>query len=464
MPQLKLHLVKSLLLSLILCSAGSAYATSKALIVGVGKYKNPDNDLPGIDLDVDMAQQIAQRLGVNSKNMQFLRDEAASIQGMRNGLKWLSQDVNEADRVVIYVSSHGSYVPDKNGDEKDGVDETLYLYDGHFIDDELYQALRKIPSKNVIVIVDACHSGTGTRAFKENAFNITNGKVKAIAGLGAKAIDNNVSSSYNPQAITDSSEQDNYISMGAAQDNQQSVATERGSLFTLALLEILERARNKNKNASWQEIFSQTKQRVMATGQGFYPNLDGNPQLANLPALVTPVSNNPTTVSPTNNNQPIWNSLLQLAQSGTKFDLVAPNKLKLQDKLQININPPIEGYLNIITVGPEDNATLLFPNQYEQNNLIKKGKIVFPSPSSFVIRAVPPKGKLLVAAFITKQPINLLHYGLGNRDDSGKLNSLFSNVQRAGFNMLNPAMIANPSNAILPKSDLYAAYAEINIE
>jgi hypothetical protein len=104
----------------------------------------------------------------------------------------------------------------------------------------------------VIVIVDACHSGTGTRAFKENAFNITNGKVKAIAGLGAKAIDNNVSSSYNPQAITDSSEQDNYISMGAAQDNQQSVATERGSLFTLALLEILER---KNKRSKLKELF-----------------------------------------------------------------------------------------------------------------------------------------------------------------------------------------------------------------
>lgn len=454
--------VTSLLLSLLLCGTSSAYAISKALIVGVGKYKNPDNNLPGIDLDVDMAQQIAQRLGVNSKNIQFLRDESASIQGMRNGLKWLSQDVSENDRVMIYVSSHGSYVPDKNGDEKDGVDETLYLYDGHFIDDELYQALHKIPSKNMVVIVDACHSGTGTRAFEANAFNVTNGKVKAIAGLGAKTTDNQVAVSYDTKSVSDDSEKPNYISMGAAQDNQQSVATERGSIFTLALLEVLEYARNKNKNASWQEIFNQTKQKVMATGQGFYPNLDGNPQLANYPALVPPTVN--ATTVPVNSQQPIWSSLLQLAKSGIKFELSAPHKLKLQDKLQITINPPIDGYLNIISIGPEDNATLLFPNQYEQNNLIKKGKIVFPSPSSFVIRAVPPKGKLLVAAFVTKQPINLLNYGLGNRDNTGKLNSLFSSLQRAGFNMLNPTMIANPTNVVLPTTDLYAAYLEINVE
>lgn len=467
-------LIHCSLLAGLLLAASTGSAMNKALIVGVGKYKNPDNNLPGIQLDVDMAQQLAQRLGIASKNILFLRDEAATIQGMRNSLKWLTEDVGNTDRVMIYVSSHGSYVPDKNGDEKDGVDETLYMYDGHFIDDEFYSALRKIPSTNVVVFVDACHSGTGTRALKPNAYNLTGGKVKAVPGLGSKAPADKSAPTYNAASAKDSSGQDNYIAMGAAQDDQQSMATDHGSLFTLALLESLENARNKNRNASWNEVFANTKQRVLATKAGFYPNLDGNTQLANsaifnAPSPMTPVGVNMTaapadrTTSVSEDNNPLWTAVARLADGGQHFALTAPTRVKLGDKLQFHLTAPVEGYLNIISVGPEDNATLLFPNQYEPNNLIKQGKIVFPSPSSFVIRAVAPKGKLLVTAFISKEPINLLDYGMGNRDNNGKITGMFANLQRAGFSLLNPAVNNNALNPV-GNTGFYSAKLEITVD
>lgn len=460
-----------LISSLLFTPAG--HAVNKALIVGVGQYMNPDNNLPGIQLDVDMAQQVAQRLGIPGKNIMFLRDSAATTQGMRTSLKWLTEDVSSTDLVMIYVSSHGSHVPDKNGDEKDGADETLYLYDGHFLDDELYSSLRKIPSNNVMVFVDACHSGTGTRALTPNAYNLSGGKVKAVPGLGAKSSPGQSAASYDAKAAKDSSGQDNYISIGAAQDDQQSMATERGSLFTLALLETLENARTKNKSATWNDVFLQTKERVLATRAGFYPNLDGNPQMANNrifapPPLVSaavaspagPSSEAPATISQDDSN-PLWTAVAKLADQGTPFSLKAPQRVKLGDKLQFNLNAPVEGYLNIISVGPEDKATLLFPNQYEANNLVKNGKILFPSPSSFVIRAVAPKGKLLVAAFISKEPINLLDYGMGNRDNNGKINSMFANLQRASFNLLNPPAASTTNTA---GKHLYAAKLEITVE
>lgn len=47
--------------------------------------------------------------------------------------------------LVIAYSGHGSYLPDNDGDEPDGYDETLYLYDGHCRDDKINEILQKIP-------------------------------------------------------------------------------------------------------------------------------------------------------------------------------------------------------------------------------------------------------------------------------------------------------------------------------
>ena len=74
------------------------------------------------------------------------------------------------------IPGAGSNVPDLNGDETDGVDEVLVTHDIRFnrsktrpltgvvIDDKLGEMLDAIPSKHILVIVDACHSGTITRS------------------------------------------------------------------------------------------------------------------------------------------------------------------------------------------------------------------------------------------------------------------------------------------------------------
>lgn len=46
--------------------------------------------------------------------------------------------------LIIHYSGHGTYTPDRSGDEADGVDEALYLYDGMLIDDELAEIMRTI--------------------------------------------------------------------------------------------------------------------------------------------------------------------------------------------------------------------------------------------------------------------------------------------------------------------------------
>lgn len=102
--------------------------------------------------------------------------------------KYILQSAKSGDFVHIHYSGHGQQVADLNGDEVDGYDEALvplsapsrpkykdkndkeYSYDGnqHLLDDELGGYLSKVrellgPTGELLVTIDACHSGTSTR-------------------------------------------------------------------------------------------------------------------------------------------------------------------------------------------------------------------------------------------------------------------------------------------------------------
>jgi hypothetical protein len=102
--------------------------------------------------------------------------------------KYILQNAKSGDFVHIHYSGHGQQVADLSGDEVDGYDEALvplsapsrskyrdkkdkeYSYDGnqHLLDDDLGAYLHKVrellgPTGELLVTIDACHSGTATR-------------------------------------------------------------------------------------------------------------------------------------------------------------------------------------------------------------------------------------------------------------------------------------------------------------
>lgn len=71
----------------------------------------------------------------------------------------------DLDFVVIHYSGHGSYMRDRNGDERDGRDECLVPSDcdtnGFLSDDYLNSVFTRFnPKTRVLCIFDSCHSGT----------------------------------------------------------------------------------------------------------------------------------------------------------------------------------------------------------------------------------------------------------------------------------------------------------------
>lgn len=68
------------------------------------------------------------------------------------------------DTLIFTFSGHGTWLPDKNGDEPDGKDEAICPWDvnAHVIlDDELQAVIgHRVRGSKIIFISDCCHSGT----------------------------------------------------------------------------------------------------------------------------------------------------------------------------------------------------------------------------------------------------------------------------------------------------------------
>jgi len=410
------HAKPLLIAALLSGAAGVVQAADKALIIGVGKYANPGSDLPGIDIDVDMARQIASRMGFETQHTRVLRDQEASVQALRQELKQLSEQVHPDDRVFIYFSGHGSNTEDKNNDESDGLDETLELHDGSFIDDELGEWLAKLKSQNVVVLIDACHSGTATKSLGPNRYGMVQGRVKARNLKQASRQTTAVRKDLIIEEVEGQTSQ--YVAIGAAQDNQYALATAEGSVFTKAMLDSLEEVRRSQTEVSLKALFDRTTSKVANVTDSFVPNLTGSPQLAQKVIRFADVQSSL-------DQKILWRETVSMVNASlTPLTITAPDTLKEGDVFEFEVDVPKSGYLNVVTIGPTDNATVLFPNPRVTDNRVDAKIIKIPTTGTYRIRAQAPFGKTLVAAFLTDQSTDLQKSAIGNRDVKGVLTGL----------------------------------------
>jgi len=86
-------------------------------------------------------------------------------------LRDLVSKVGWGDRIVFTFSGHGTWVPDRDGDEADGRDEAMVMADfrlggGHglLLDDELQEVFGGLRAgASALTLSDSCHSGTVSR-------------------------------------------------------------------------------------------------------------------------------------------------------------------------------------------------------------------------------------------------------------------------------------------------------------
>jgi len=166
-----------------------------ALLVGCTSYANLPRFfwLRGPANDVDLMRRLLiERFDFPPKNVHILAEESGDRQrpiraNIEREFRRLAETAKPGADVVIYLAGHGSYQPDNDPDnpadvEPDGFDEVFCPADVQRLeanqdggipnaisDDQLGQWLSDIvdTGASVLIIVDACHSGTVIRGSGE---------------------------------------------------------------------------------------------------------------------------------------------------------------------------------------------------------------------------------------------------------------------------------------------------------
>ena len=461
------HPVKMILCALALLPLGAA-AEQRALLVGVGRYVLPGIDLPGIDLDLERMHETLNRMGFTDAQIHTLtNDDATSSRVLAEMDGWLRQGVKPTDRVVFYFSGHGSQVPDFNGDEDDGVDEVLVTHDmqrgrkngkatllGVVVDDDIDTEIAKNPSRNVLLVVDACHSGTVSRSFSLHNRSITSDPVfvKSFTYPGMPEPTPGIRTRDLKQSKLIPGTRSNFVAISAAGDRESAIGTSRGGMFTIGVTEAIARLATEGKSitpiALRDEAASYIKNKV-DKDQLYTPQVTGSATLAETPLKIA-------TANATNGPNRKKLADLVAAQSNRLTITPSASRYAVGEAVKLTLNLPAAGYLNIVTVDAMDGATVLFPNRYQDSNAVQSGSFQLPtSQMSFNLEASEPLGPTLVVAFLSSDPINFYKETLDNRDENGNINADFASLSHTATR----AIRVTPR-----KSETYGGQVDLQID
>ncbi len=417
--------------------AGVAVADDRALLIGIGSYRIEQANLPGVEEDLAMMREVAGTLGFADRQIKVLADSEATLQGIRNAIEqWLVGGTSAGDRALYYHSGHGSRVPDASGDETDGSDEALLPFDfvevaaggdkkelRHILlDDELGRLLARIPAREVVALVDSCHSGTMTRSLDgewTSKFYSYPGMPRGQQGSWVDLASGSRSFRHRESIVLLSA-------AGPAEDAQTS---KRGALFTQGVWRAvreaeprqqltLEQLKSTTERYIRQEVGSRTElaHRPMLTGgEGlrsinlFLP-LDGA-EAAATPRPGTPAAGTPAAGTPAAGSD-LWHQLEALVQgAGQVLEVTASKALyRAGESLELSVIAPSDGYLHILNVGErEDQLIVLYPNRYQTDNRVLRGQTVHIPSAAFNLPANLPsdlrRQKNLVVAIQTSTPL-----------------------------------------------------------
>lgn len=135
--------------------------------VDPAKYDGWDGRLVACLNDVrDVYAMVRGAVGskLKSDGVTLLADEQATSAAVDAAYADFAKRAKPGDLVIVHSSRHGGQFYDPEGDEADGFDETMVLWDRQVPDDEhaLWLA-RFLPGVRVLLITDACHSATIAR-------------------------------------------------------------------------------------------------------------------------------------------------------------------------------------------------------------------------------------------------------------------------------------------------------------
>ena len=210
------------------------------------KYEGNYQSLRNAENDANFYYDLA--IKNNYSAIKLIGKDAIS-NNLLDSLKNYSTRLQSGDYCFISYSGHGTRVKDLNGDETDGFDEVLVLYDRLFIDDEFQLCWAKFKQGvKILFINDSCYNGTVTRFFEINKNNIdVIWPDHILRGIDSSQsnidFENNISY-YKSIRLGNSTDKAlcSIIHIGGCQDNQladDGSSTDKNGKFTFTVRETL---------------------------------------------------------------------------------------------------------------------------------------------------------------------------------------------------------------------------------
>ncbi len=233
----------------------AGFPRGHAIVIGITAYDDARLTLPRAVSDDarDVAALLASpSCGYDPADVQLLLDGDASLARIRSALAGIATRAALDDTVIVFFSGHGAQLPDGSALVPADADlrhpEATLLFDT-----ELSNALERIPSRRLLVMIDACHAA-GAARFKA-------GYSGDSPPLG-----------FSTKALTGLAEGSGRVLIASCRESETSVVLggARNSLFTEHLLGALRgRARTRGDGlVRVFETFNYVAERVRAAAPG----------------------------------------------------------------------------------------------------------------------------------------------------------------------------------------------------
>jgi hypothetical protein len=270
-------------------ASGAPKQRKLALLVGVNKYRDPHvPTLSGCVNDANNWEDLlTKKFGFAPGDILKLTDEQATKAAVKEAFaKHLVAQATSDTVVVIAVSSHGTQVLDRNGDEADGLDESFVLHDSNFaqdedppsqlIDDEINVMLTELNRKtqHIVLIADSCFSG-----------DIAKGRVRflplsdRVRQQAAELVAKRGLADDQPDGIKPEEGGPRYVLISAAQSdqtaNEKFFAGQVNGALTWYLTSALRKA---DADATYKDVFDKVRFDVTAAFAGQQPQIEGAEQ------------------------------------------------------------------------------------------------------------------------------------------------------------------------------------------
>lgn len=464
--------------------AASLASKGRALLVGINQYQSPQiSRVLGAEEDVWATRQFIQtKYGFTEAEIHTLTgSQATRARILAEFRDWLVGDTLPGDRVFFLYSGHGSTVPDDNGDEEDGRDETIVPYDTQLLpnrtenqirDDEFNALIEQLSGRLSVLVFDSCHSGTVTRAVGETTPPEQLGArylpppEEGRAGTGARRVGGGTKPSQGTGQGTAAPPDEatarrnlrlveakvanvstGTIVISAAQANQVAYPfkVEGGYRGALSYLFVTAQAQG---NPTFAELRQQITAGILALQQ--QKLLPGKQVPAFEVLSQIPLENVPLfaatkmeTVVPT-----VVFANPKSALKVTLRSLENKTRYRLGEKISYQLTTSAPGWLYLLVFSQQNQATCVFPNSTtaeDRQNQVVAGTHRLPRTQFFF--AQEPEGKDVVIALLSSVPLplgdqeNLTWDEVFNRLRSKRLSG-YVKTRGVGTKQPNPAAAA----------------------